>query len=93
MEQSFQALSGILSLPPRGDVEREADQKAELLGQALDNWTDLSVGRFWSIGGVCTAGSLSSCPSLPTCSKTHWSSLSPDPKSELGPVRPDGRRR
>lgn len=93
MEQNFQALSGILNLPPHADIETNADKKSELRGKELENWTDSSLRSFWSVGGVCTKTYSTSCPSLPICSDTHWSSLSPDPKSELRFVGLDGRLR
>ncbi|XP_075033999.1 xylosyltransferase 2 isoform X2 [Mixophyes fleayi] len=92
MEQNFQALSGILSLPPRAETE-EANKKSELLGKDLDKWADDALSSFWSVGGICTKTASEFCPSLSLCSDTHWSSLSPDPKSEMGPIRPDGRLR
>ncbi|XP_074870794.1 xylosyltransferase 2 isoform X2 [Carettochelys insculpta] len=92
MEQSFQGLSGILNLPRLAEVEEEALRNAQLTGQALEDWTDRSIGSLWSVADLCVTNS-SSCSSLETCSKTSWSSLSPDPKSELGPVKADGRLR
>lgn len=93
MEQNFQALSGILSLPPRVEVEQEANRRSELLGKDLEKWTDDGLSSFWSVGGVCTKTASSFCPSLPICSETHWSSMSPDSKSDMGPVGHDGRLR
>lgn len=69
-----------------------AQRNAQLVGQALEAWVDSSVGAFWVIGDLCVTQT-SSCPALGACSKTSWSSLSPDPKSELGPVKSDGRIR
>ncbi|KAM8947297.1 xylosyltransferase 2 isoform 2-T2 [Pelodytes ibericus] len=93
MEQSFQALSGILNLPSRAEIEKVADQKSKLRGRKLEKWTDDHLRQFWSVGGVCTKVLSNTCPSLPICSDTHWSSLSPDPKSELGLVGLDGHLR
>ncbi|KAG8446324.1 hypothetical protein GDO86_013961 [Hymenochirus boettgeri] len=93
MEQSFQPLSGILNLPPRAEVEKDANRKSQLLGKELQDWIDESLSNFWSVAGVCTKFPSLSCPSLPVCSKTEWSSHSPDPKSELGLIRHDGRLR
>ncbi|XP_053309306.1 xylosyltransferase 2 [Spea bombifrons] len=93
MEQNFQGLSGVLDLPPRAEIEKKANEMSELRDKQLELWTDESLKRFWSVGGVCTKSFSSSCSSLPICSDTHWSSLSPDPKSELGPVGLDGRLR
>ncbi|XP_029456472.1 xylosyltransferase 2 [Rhinatrema bivittatum] len=92
MEQSFQGLEGILNLPQRDEVERAALRNMRLLGQALEDWTDSSVSSFWSVSDVCIT-TPSACSLLPICSKTNWSSLSPDPKSELGAVKPSGRLR
>ncbi|OCT60647.1 hypothetical protein XELAEV_18046667mg [Xenopus laevis] len=93
MEQNFQALSGILNLPPREEAERQANQRSELHGKELEAWTDESLRSFWSVGGRYIKDDSKSCPSLSLCSNTHWSSLSPDPKSELGPVTHDGHLR
>lgn len=92
MEQSFQGLGGILNLPRSEEAEEDAVQKAQLTGKALEDWADGAISAFWSVADVCVV-SPSACGSLETCSKTSWSSLSPDPKSELGPVKPDGRLR
>ncbi|XP_069399239.1 xylosyltransferase 2 isoform X2 [Ovis canadensis] len=92
MEQSFQGLSGILNLPQPEPAEEAARLHAELTGPALEAWTDGELSSFWSVAGVCAMGP-SACPSLELCRLTSWSSLSPDPKSELGPVKADGRLR
>ncbi|XP_078510592.1 xylosyltransferase 2 isoform X2 [Lissotriton helveticus] len=92
MDQSFQGLSGVLNLPRRDMAEQDSKHKAELLGRALEDWTDDCVGSFWSVANLCTSG-LSSCSLLPPCIESSWSSLSPDPKSELGSVKADGRLR
>ncbi|XP_044152518.1 xylosyltransferase 2 isoform X1 [Bufo gargarizans] len=93
MEHNFQALRGVLGLPSRAEIKQEADKKAELVGKDLEKWTDNSLSDFWSTGGICTKTASAFCPSLPICSGTHWSSLSPDPKSDMGPIGPDGRLR
>nr|XP_003217276.2 PREDICTED: xylosyltransferase 2 isoform X1 [Anolis carolinensis] len=92
MEQNFQGLAGILSLPRLDETGRASHQHMQLVGHALENWTDSSVSNFWSVASLCVA-SPSSCSTLELCSKTSWSSLSPDPKSELGAIKPDGRLR
>uniref|UniRef100_A0A8D0CNY3 Xylosyltransferase 2 n=1 Tax=Sander lucioperca TaxID=283035 RepID=A0A8D0CNY3_SANLU len=92
MEQSFQQLSSVLKLPPQESAMQEAQRKAQLVGQPLEAWVDSSIETFWVTGGLC-ATQTSSCPAVRPCSKTSWSSLSPDPKSELGPVKSDGRIR
>ncbi|XP_053299768.1 xylosyltransferase 2 isoform X2 [Pleuronectes platessa] len=92
LEQSFQQLSSMLKLPPQEPAMREAQRKAQLVGLPLEEWLDSGVRTFWVMGNLCTTQT-SSCPALGPCSKTSWSSLSPDPKSELGPVKSDGRIR
>ncbi|CAF95645.1 unnamed protein product, partial [Tetraodon nigroviridis] len=92
LEQSMQQLSYVLQLPPREPAAQEARRKAQLVGQPLQDWVDSTVGMFWVTGNMC-ATQTSACPVLGLCSQTSWSSLSPDPKSELGPVKYDGRIR
>lgn len=92
MDQNFQGLAGILSLPRQEESGRASHHHMQLVGQALENWTDSSISNFWAVAGLC-AVSPSSCSTLELCSKTSWSSLSPDPKSELGTIKPDGRLR
>ncbi|XP_026180581.1 xylosyltransferase 2 isoform X1 [Mastacembelus armatus] len=92
LEQSFQQLSDVLKLPPQESAMQEAQRNAQLMGKSLEAWVDNSVGTFWVTGDMCTKET-SSCPALKPCSKTSWSSLSPDPKSELGLVKSDGRIR
>lgn len=92
MDQNFQGLGGILNLPRSEAAEEDAVRKAWLTGKELEDWADAAISTFWSAVNVCVS-SPSACASLEICSKTSWSSLSPDPKSELGPVKPDGRLR
>lgn len=92
MEQSFQGLSGILNLPQPEPAEEAARRHAELTGPALEAWTDGELSGFWSVAGLCAMGP-SACPSLELCRLSSWSSVFPDPKSELGPVKADGRLR
>lgn len=92
LEQSFQQLSAVLKLPPQEPAMQTAQQNAHLVGQSLELWVDGAVGTFWVIGDLCSTQT-SSCPAVGLCSKTAWSSLSPDPKSELGPAKSDGRIR
>ncbi|CAM9282289.1 unnamed protein product [Lampetra planeri] len=92
LDQSFQQLSSVLKLPPQEAAMLEAQRKALLVGPSLEAWVDSSMGAFWVIGNLCVTQA-SPCSALSPCSKTTWSSLSPDPKSELGPVKSDGRIR
>ncbi|MEQ2197791.1 hypothetical protein XENOCAPTIV_003364, partial [Xenoophorus captivus] len=92
LDQSFHQLSSVLKLPPQEPAMQVAQRNAQLVGQHLEAWVDSLVGTFWVIGDLCSTKT-SSCPVVGLCSKTTWSSLSPDPKSELGPVKSDGRIR
>ncbi|XP_048411257.1 xylosyltransferase 2 isoform X2 [Stegostoma tigrinum] len=92
MDQSFQHLNGILNLPPSDIAIKEAFRNSHLVGKPLELWVYESIGKFWSATNTCTVEP-SPCPLLPPCQKTIWSSLSDDPKSELGPVKGDGRLR
>ncbi|XP_036405920.1 xylosyltransferase 2 [Megalops cyprinoides] len=92
MEQGFQQLNQVLKLTKGEEALEEAQRNAELVDKPLEDWIDTSVGAFWVTGDICTAQP-SPCPSLVPCTTSSWSSLSPDPKSELGPVKKDGRIR
>ncbi|XP_062999541.1 xylosyltransferase 1 [Elgaria multicarinata webbii] len=92
MEQSFQGLNPVLNIPINAAQVDQAKKSAALTGTMLENWVDSLVGSMWSAIDICSTGP-TSCPVMQTCGQTSWSSLSPDPKSELGPVKPDGRLR
>ena len=64
-------------------------------GEDLYRWADGLCARFWTVSGACSTGTLRGgrCPSLPVCSSSEWSTLAPDPKSDIGPVQPNGRIR
>ncbi|XP_068606122.1 xylosyltransferase 2 isoform X2 [Brachionichthys hirsutus] len=90
--QNYQQLNSVLKLPPQEPAMQEAQRKAQLVGRPLEAWVDSVVENFWVANKAC-AILTSSCPAVEPCSETPWSSLSPDPKSELGPVKMDGRIR
>lgn len=92
MEQSFQSLNPVLSIPLSAAQMEQAKKNAALTDTKLENWVDSLVSSVWSAMDVCSVGP-TSCPVMQACGQTSWSSLSPDPKSELGPVKPDGRLR
>ncbi|KAK2829305.1 hypothetical protein Q7C36_017295 [Tachysurus vachellii] len=92
LEQGFQQLAQVLKLPPMEPALEESQKKASLVGKALEGWVDSLVGAFWVTGDLCSTQT-SLCPSVQLCAKTSWSSLSPDPKSELGAVKSNGRIR
>ncbi|XP_055483251.1 xylosyltransferase 1 [Psammomys obesus] len=92
MEQSFQSLNPVLSLPIDPSQVEQARKNAAFVGTALENWLDSLVGGTWTAVDICATGP-TACPVMQACSQTAWSSFSPDPKSELGAVKPDGRLR
>ncbi|KAJ8413600.1 hypothetical protein AAFF_G00081070, partial [Aldrovandia affinis] len=92
MEQSFHGLNPVLNIPVHlGQVEA-SKRNAGLTGAELELWIDSLVTEMWSAVDVCATGP-SACPVMQACAKTMWSALSPDPKSQLGPPRADGRIR
>ncbi|XP_077412937.1 xylosyltransferase 1-like isoform X1 [Vanacampus margaritifer] len=94
MEQSFHGLNPVLRLPLSLGAVEEAEANAGLTGAPLSRWLDRLLASFWSAAGVCAAGpDPAACHVLPRCRRTAWSSDSPDPKSQVGPARPDGRIR
>ena len=66
-------------------------------GTQLEEWLDELVGEFWTTGEYCrvedatTVGS--QCSWIPDCRSTDWSTFSPDPKSDIGKIQPNGRIR
>ncbi|KAM9209081.1 xylosyltransferase 1 [Dugong dugon] len=92
MEQNFQSLNPVLSLPINPAQVEQARRHAASTGAVLEGWLDSLVGSMWTAMDICTTGS-TACPVMQACSQTAWSSFSPDPKSELGAVKPDGRLR
>ncbi|XP_075420669.1 xylosyltransferase 1 isoform X2 [Tenrec ecaudatus] len=92
MEQNFQSLNPVLSLPLSPAQVEQARRHAASTGAVLEGWLDSLVGSMWTAMDICTTGP-TACPAMQACSQTAWSSFSPDPKSELGAVKPDGRLR
>ncbi|XP_061080023.1 xylosyltransferase 1-like [Conger conger] len=92
MEQSFHGLNPVLKIPVHLAQVEAAERHARLTGAELEAWVDGLVGEMWVGAGVCAVGP-GSCPALPHCRDTRWSSLSPDPKSQLGPPTANGRIR
>ncbi|KAL4836028.1 hypothetical protein H8958_010469 [Nasalis larvatus] len=92
MEQSFQSLNPVLSLPISPAQVEQARRNAASAGTVLEGWLDSLVGGMWTAMDICATGP-TACRVMQICSQTAWSSFSPDPKSELGAVKPDGRLR
>ena len=75
------------------------NQKAKSTGSRLEDWIDELVSKHWTFEGICANRMpqndgdklATDCVSkMPLCSATSWSSKSPDPKSEYGPVNSEG---
>lgn len=66
-------------------------------GSELEAWLDELMSGFWKLEGMCRSSdpeeAIRQCSWLPECSETPWSTLSPDPKSEIGEVQENGRIR
>lgn len=63
-------------------------------GESLEQWLDKLVSDFWKIEGMCrTYARQDGCSYITDCAATDWSTFSPDPKSEFGEVKWDGRIR
>lgn len=92
MEQSFHGLNPVLNIPVSLAYVEQAQRNAALTGLELERWIDSLVGQLWEAADVCAVGP-TSCPVMQACAKSPWSSLSPDPKSQLGEPRADGRIR
>ena len=86
------------------EFDREANNTEALATKAAENsrksgpglhaWIDNETNCFWTVESSCTvSGKIPGCEHIPTCESTLWSSRSPDPKSEIGKVKPNGRLR
>jgi len=79
----------------------------DIEGPGLRSWVDQVVGSAWTVKDHCLVAEKASewqdrrpdkCrdprqPRPNLCANANWSSFSPDPKSELGPVKRNGRIR
>ena len=73
-------------------LAKKASENARKSGAELHDWIDSSVEHFWTIESSCTIeGQIPGCEHISPCSSTSWSSRSPDPKSEIGKVKSNGR--
>ena len=72
----------------------EWEESVQKTGESLEQWLDELVGDFWKIEGICrTHADRDSCRYIQECAGAEWSTFSPDPKSELGEVKKNGRIR
>lgn len=67
-----------------GTVNVEELTTSKKIHQDLLSQIDYLTELFWKAEGMCSSEDLGSdCSSLDLCSETRWSSMSPDPKSEI----------
>ncbi|KAL9955437.1 hypothetical protein ACROYT_G036765 [Oculina patagonica] len=72
----------------------KAAENSRKAGQDLHAWIDSVTDCFWTVESSCTiSGKIPGCEHITPCESTTWSSRSPDPKSEIGKVKPNGRLR
>lgn len=85
--RDFSDFVTVLQLDDVDMAKQTAAENARKAGKDLEVWVDSLVGELWRVEGSCSKGGiLDTCPYLDQCEATSWSSLSPDPKSELTPV-------
>ena len=86
------------------EFDREANNTEALAKSAATNarktdgelraWSDDVISEFWNVETTCSpSGPIPECPTVRSCGHVSWSSRSPDPKSEIGKVKPNGRIR
>ena len=60
----------------------------------LRAWSDDVISEFWNVETTCSpSGPIPECPTVRSCGHVSWSSRSPDPKSEIGKVKPNEKIR
>ncbi|BET03101.1 Xylosyltransferase sqv-6 [Nesidiocoris tenuis] len=79
-----------LQFENRTTLERRAFSNTKRVGKDLNIWIDTLTSKFYQVIESCGA-SISSLCGLKPCASTFWSSLSPDPKSELRSMDKSGR--
>ncbi|RUS75202.1 hypothetical protein EGW08_017039, partial [Elysia chlorotica] len=74
-----------LGLSHSPELSEESLANGQLSGTELEAWVDQLAELFWPVHLTCIVGGSSTlqCPSIPQCQDIHWSSRSPDPKSDL----------
>lgn len=96
---SFNAVRTIA--PPHNTEFSSWMRNVSKSGAELEAWVDELVGQYWTIDGYCGLGAGApgdmggggGCGWMPDCASSGWSTLSPDPKSELGKIQSNGRLR
>ncbi|XP_030372520.1 xylosyltransferase oxt [Scaptodrosophila lebanonensis] len=82
-------LQHLSSAKERDALQQEAVANAGRFAESLQNWIDELVGKFFQLRETCgismvaTQLSNAALSKLPLCSDTAWSSMAPDPKSDV----------
>ncbi|XP_022092486.1 xylosyltransferase 1-like isoform X2 [Acanthaster planci] len=97
VEKDFSSMKPIFQLADSATLVEEANKRARNDGEALHDWVDEILGQHWSVMGFCVAptngSKLAECRQFKPCYSQSWSTLSPDPKSDLSYIKADGRIR
>lgn len=64
-------------------LRQEAVAYGEYTGAELHKRIDELVGKFFQLRETCIVNEPAVLPDLPLCRDTTWSSLAPDPKSDI----------
>ncbi|XP_025094417.1 xylosyltransferase 1-like isoform X3 [Pomacea canaliculata] len=80
--KDFSELRDILKVPQSRELEEEAANNAKKVGKDLELWVDSLLPLFWVMQEACSMEVSNFC-ALQECTKTSWSSRSPDPKSDI----------
>ena len=66
------------------ELQAVSDVNGKKIGKDLLIWIDELTTKFWLTHDICSLEDLGSkCSQMNLCSDTTWSSMSPDPKSEI----------
>ena len=97
VEKDFSSMKSLFQLADSAPLVEEADKRAHHVGARLHEWVDEIVGHHWSVLGFCVAPmngtKTSDCRQFKPCHSQSWSTLSPDPKTDLKFIKSDGRIR
>ena len=62
---------------------KEFSENSHATGRQLEYWIDLLIARYWIIQATCVLDKEILLEDVEVCRRTNWSSLSPDPKSDV----------
>lgn len=84
---NYSQLSQAVGVKDSKELYNNSVINGKKFGAELEKWIDSLTMEFWSVQDACTTEALlQGCPPLEICKDTKWSSLSPDPKTELSAV-------